>query len=154
MTGSVTAAHDQLTTIHILSHAPDHTPVPGDPHYDQYEQAVARLTQLGLWTCVIGDELCAGEPELHHTHLELGLLDRTDPVKVARALGLHFTDDADYRAWAVSPGNTEVLCAAHHRERYGIHVLPGPLWEALRFHKAGTPPPAEYLPEAPGGTAP
>ena len=47
---------------------------------------------------------------------------------------------------AESPGNLEVLCANHHRAHYGIHVIPGPLWEALRFHKTGTGPAAEFIP--------
>jgi hypothetical protein len=142
----MTAAHDQLTTIHILSRVPEHTPVPGDPHYELHQRAVARLKRQGLWTCALGDELCDGEPELHHTFVEMDLIDRADPAKVASALGLHFENDEDFQTWAQSPGNLEVLCVAHHRAHYGIHVIPGPLWEAIRFHRAGTPPPAESVP--------
>ncbi len=39
-----------------------------------------------------------------------------------------------------------MLCVAHHRAHYGIHVIPGPLWEALRFRKKGSEAAAEFVP--------
>jgi hypothetical protein len=141
----VTAAHDQMMTIHVETHVPDHAPREDDPHYHLFEQAKARLKRQGLWKCIIGDELCGGEPELHHTYIEFSQINEVDPKKVQEALGLHFDNDEEFQQWAESPGNLEVLCANHHRTHYGIHVIPGPLWEALRFRMVGTKAAAEFV---------
>jgi hypothetical protein len=141
----MTAAHDQMTTLHLRQHVEEHAPRSGDPHYHLFEQAKARLKRQGLWTCIIADELCEGEAELHHSVIEFSEIGAVDEAKVAKALGLHFEDDEAFQAWAESPGNLEVLCAAHHRTRYGIHVLPEPLWNAVRFKKASVQAPAEFV---------
>jgi hypothetical protein len=143
---AVTAAHDQTMTLHLLAHIPDHAPRGEDPHYHLFEQAKARLKRQGLWKCVIGDELCEGVPELHHTFIEFSQINEVDPDKIEKSLGLHFKDDEEFQVWAESPGNLEVLCVAHHRAHYGIHMIPGPLWEALRFRKKGTEAAAEFVP--------
>jgi hypothetical protein len=141
-----TLAHDQMLTVHILTHVPEHAPREDDPHYHLFEQAKARLKRQGLWKCIISDDLCEGDPELHHTHVEFSQINQVDEKRIEQALGLHFDTDEDFQKWAESPGNLEVLCANHHRAHYGIHVIPGPLWEALRFHKTGTGPAAEFIP--------
>lgn len=141
-----TLAHDQMMTVHILTHVPEHAPREDDPHYHLFEQAKARLKRQGMWKCIINDDLCEGDPELHHTHVEFSQINQVDEKKIEQALGLHFDTDEDFQKWAESPGNLEVLCANHHRAHYGIHVIPGPLWEALRFHKTGTGPAAEFIP--------
>ena len=143
--GPVTAAHDQMMTIHVETHVPDHAPREDDPHYHLFEQAKARLKRQGLWKCIIADELCGGEPELHHTYIEFSQINEVDPKKVQESLGLHFDNDEEFQVWAESPGNLEVLCANHHRTHYGIHVIPGPLWEALRFRMVGTQAAAEFV---------
>lgn len=143
---AVTAAHDQAMTLHILSHIPDHQPREDDPHYHLFEQAKDRLKRQHLWRCMINDELCDGAPELHHTYIEFSQINEVDPDKVEKALGLHFDNDEDFQEWAESPGNLEVLCVAHHRAHYGIHMMPGPLWEAVRFRKKGTQAAAEFIP--------
>jgi hypothetical protein len=143
--GPVTAAHDQMMTIHVETHVPDHAPREDDPHYHLFEQAKARLKRQGLWKCIIADELCGGEPELHHTYIEFSQINEVDPKRVEEALGLHFDNDEEFQQWAESPGNLEVLCANHHRTHYGIHVIPGPLWEALRFRMVGTEAAAEFV---------
>jgi hypothetical protein len=146
--GAVTVAHDQAMTIHLLSHIPDHAPREDDPHYHLFEQAKSRLKRQGLWQCMINDDLCDGVPELHHTFIEFSQINEVDPAKVQKALGLHFDTDEDFQVWAESPGNLEVLCSNHHRAHYGIHVIPGPLWEALRFRKANTAAAAEVVTNA------
>ena len=143
--GPVTAAHDQMMTIHVETHVPDHSPREDDPHYHLFEQAKARLKRQGLWKCIIADDLCGGEPELHHTYIEFSQINEVDPKKLQEALGVHFDNDEDFQKWAESPGNLEVLCANHHRTHYGIHVIPGPLWEAVRFRLVGTEAPAEFV---------
>jgi hypothetical protein len=143
--GAVTVAHDQAMTLHVLAHIPDHAPREDDPHYHLFEQAKARLKRQGLWKCMINDDLCGGEPELHHTFIEFSQINEVDPAKIQQALGLHFDSDEQFQEWAESPGNLEVLCSQHHRAHFGIHVIPGPLWEALRFRKAGTAAAAEFV---------
>lgn len=139
------AEHEQRETIHLLTHVPTHVRREDDPHYHLFERAKARLKRQGLWKCIIADELCEGEPELHHTYIEFSQINEVDPAKVEKALGLHFEDDAAFQVWAESPGNLEVLCRTHHISTLGIHHIPGPLWEAIRFHKAGTAPAAEVV---------
>jgi len=145
------AAHEQRETIHLLTHVPTHVRREDDPHYHLFEQAKARLKRQGLWKCIIADDLCGGEPELHHTYIEFSQINEVEPKKVEAALGLHFEDDEEFQAWAESPGNLEVLCRTHHISHLGIHVIPGPLWEAIRFRKAGTEPAAEFVTAAEAG---
>lgn len=142
----MTAAHDQMLTLHIQQHIEEHAPRADDPHYHLFEAAKARLKKQGLWKCVIDDELCAGGAELHHSVIEFSEANAADPEKVGRALGLHFDTDEAFQEWIESPGNLEVLCANHHRTRYGIHVLPEPLWLAVRYHRADVQVPAQFVP--------
>ena len=141
----MTAAHDQKLTIHLLAHIPEHAPREDDPHYHLFEQAKARLKRQGLWKCVVNDDLCSGGPELHHSHVEFSQANSADPVKIAAAYGLHFADDDAFQSWIESPGNLEVLCEAHHRTHYGVHVVPSALWETLRWHRAGSPAAVEFV---------
>jgi hypothetical protein len=140
------AAHEQMMTLHIRQHVEAHAPRESDPHYHLFEQAKARLKRQGLWKCVIDDELCGGQPELHHSIIEFSEIPAVDPHKVERALGLHFENDEEFQAWVEGPANLEVLCSNHHRTHYGIHVLPEPLWQAVRFKRAGVQAPAEFIP--------
>lgn len=142
------AAHEQATTLHIVTSIPDHAPRETDPHYHLFEQAKTRLKRQGLWKCILDDHYCAGVPELHHSHLEFSQINASDFHRVNEALGLHLDDDEAFQAWAESPGNLEVLCSAHHRTALGVHTLPGPLWEPMRFRKAGLEPPARFYTEA------
>jgi len=141
----MTAAHDQMMTLHIRQHVEAHEPREDDPHYLLFDRAKARMKRQGLWVCVISDELCGGQVELHHSMIEFSEIGSTDHDKVAKALGLHFDDDEAFAEWCQSPGNLEPLCVNHHRSRYGVHVLPEPLWQAVRFHRSGTPTPAEFI---------
>jgi hypothetical protein len=147
MEHGLTPEHEQRTTIHIVAHVPEHAPREDDPHYHLFEAAKRRLKRQGLWKCVVDDDLCGGQPELHHTHVEFSQINGVDPAKLEQALGLHFTSDEDFQAWVESPGNLEVLCVNHHRTHYGVHVVPSALWETLRWHRAGTPAAAQAVPE-------
>jgi hypothetical protein len=141
----MTAAHDQRMTIHVLAHIPEHAPREDDPHYHLFERAKARLKRQGLWKCALNDDLCGGQLELHHSHVEFSQANAADPHKIEQAFGLHFEDDEAFQQWIESPGNLEVLCVNHHRTHYGVHVLPSALWEAVRWHRAGTPAAAEFV---------
>lgn len=139
------AAHDQRMTVHILTHVPEHEPREDDPHYHLFEQAKARMKRQGLWKCAINDDYCGGNIELHHSHIEFSQANASDLKKVNEAFGLHLEKDDDFQAWIESPGNLEALCEVHHRTHYGVHVLPGPLWEPLRYRKLSARPAAEFL---------
>lgn len=141
----MTAAHDQRLTLHLVTHVPEHAPRAEDPHYHLFEQAKARIKRQGLWKCAIEDDLCGGGLDLHHSHIEFSQANAADPAKVEKLLGLHFADDEAFQSWIESPGNLEVLCKNHHVSHFGIHVIPYALWEALRFHKAGTSAAAEFV---------
>ena len=141
----MTDAHSQALTLHLITNVPEHAPREDDPHYHLFNQAKERIKKQGLWKCIVNDDLCSGGPELHHSNIEFSQIGSTDSSKVAEAFGLHFESDEDFQAWIESPGNLEVLCVAHHRTRFGIHDIPAPLWDALRFRKAGSLPAAEHI---------
>jgi len=141
----MTDAHDQNMTLHILAHIPEHDPRESDPNYKYFLQAKKKIKTAGLWKCVINDDLCGGEPELHHTHVEFSQIPNADIKKIEAYFGLNFKDDAEFQQWLESPGNLEVLCTNHHRTHYGIHTLPHALWETMRFRKNGTLPAAEVV---------
>jgi len=147
----VTEAHDQRLTLHLVTHVPAHEPREDDPHYHLFEQVKARMKRQGLWKCVIADEYCSGNVELHHSHIEFSQAAGIDLDRVNQALGLHLTDDEDFQKWVESPGNLEALCEVHHRTHFGIHVIPGPLWEPLRYRRYNVKPAAEFVPAAQAG---
>jgi hypothetical protein len=142
----MTDAHDQGLTLHLITHVPAHEPREEDPHYHLFEQVKARMKRQGLWRCVINDNYCGGNVELHHSHIEFSQAGGVDIDKVNQQLGLHLDDDGDFQEWIESPGNLEPLCAVHHRTHFGVHVIPGPLWEPLRYRAADVKPAAEFIP--------
>ena len=141
----VTEAHDQRMTVHILTHVPEHSPRESDPHYHLFNQAKDRMKRQGLWKCAINDDYCGGNIELHHSHIEFSQVGSADLKKVNEAFGLHLDDDDTFQEWIESPGNLEALCEVHHRTHYGVHVIPGPLWEPLRYRKMNAKPAAEFV---------
>jgi hypothetical protein len=141
----VTEAHDQRLTLHLVTHVPAHEPREDDPHYHLFEQVKARMKRQGLWQCVINDDYCGGNVELHHAHIEYSQANSADLDKVNQALGLHLDSDEDFQRWIESPGNLEPLCEVHHRTHFGVHVIPGPLWEPLRYRKYNARPAAEFV---------
>lgn len=139
------SAHTQMETLHVMQRVEEHDRRENDPHYHLFEAVKRRLKRQGLWKCVIADELCSDDAELHHSEVEFSEINSTDPQKVAKALGLHFENDEEFQAFIEGPGNLEVLCSNHHRTRYGVHVLPEPLWKAVRYKRADAEAPAEHL---------
>ena len=139
-------AHDQRLTLHLLTHVPEHEPREDDPHYHLFDQVKARMKRQGLLQCVINDHYCSGNVELHHSHIEYSQAGGMDLDKVNSAFGLHLDDDDDFAEWINSPGNLEPLCEVHHRTHFGVHVIPGPLWEPLRYRAYNAKPAAEFIP--------
>lgn len=140
----MTAEHDQRLTLHLVTHVPEHEPREDDPHYHLFEQVKARMKRQGLWQCVINDDYCGGNVELHHSHIEFSQTNAVDFDRLNSQLGLSIDSDDEFQEWIESPGNLEPLCAVHHRTHFGVHVIPGPLWEPLRYRKKGAKPAAEY----------
>lgn len=134
---ALTPAHDQKVTIHLVEHIPAH-----GPRGAAFEAAKRRMEQLGLNKCVIEGCDTRASVEYHHTYVENSLQGGVDVDKLNRAFGLHLTDD-QFKAWVQSPGNLEPLCSTHHRTQLGIHVLPEPLWNAVRVWRKDLSPPAE-----------
>ena len=137
--------HDQKITLNILAHIPEHEPREDDPNYKYFLAAKQRIKKTGMWKCVVSDDLCGGQLELHHTHIEFSQIPNADIHKVEAYFGLNFKNDEEFAIWLESPGNLEVLCTNHHRTHYGIHSLPHSLWETMRFRKNGTKPAAEII---------
>jgi hypothetical protein len=144
-------AHDQRLTLHLVTHVPEHEPREDDPHYHLFEQVKARMKRQGLWKCVLNDEYCGGNVELHHSHIEFSQTNAIDFDRLNKQLGLDIDSDEEFQKWIESPGNLEPLCAVHHRTHFGIHVIPGPLWEPLRYRKSTALPAAEYVTAAQAG---
>lgn len=142
----MTDAQDQRLTLHIIAHIPAHEPRESDPAYHMFNEAKARIKEAGLWKCILDDTYCGGVPELHHSHVEFSQQNAMDFERVNRALGLHIRSDDEFAAWIEGPGNLEVLCSNHHRTHFGIHVLPAPLWEPLRYRKADVAAGGEFIP--------
>ena len=141
-------AHEQPVTLHVVASVPAHEPREDDPYYHLFREAKARLKRQGLWRCIFNDHYCAGVPELHHSHLEFSQVNASDFLRVNEALGLDLASDREFQAWVEGPGNLEVLSTIHHRTSLGVHVLPGPLWEPIRYRKAGLEPSARFYSEA------
>lgn len=141
----MTDAHKEQLNLHLAVSTPEHEPRESDPHYHLFNQAKARIKKQGLWKCIINDDLCSGGPELHHSHIEFSQVNNMDQHKIEQAFGVHFENDEEFQAWIESPGNLEVLCEAHHRTTFGIHAIPDPLWQAIRFRKNGTEAAAEHM---------
>ena len=141
----MTDAHKEQLNLHLAVSTPEHEPRESDPHYHLFNQAKARIKKQGLWKCIINDDLCSGGPELHHSHIEFSQVNNMDQNKIEQAFGVHFEKDEEFQAWIESPGNLEVLCEAHHRTTFGIHAIPDPLWQAIRFRKNGTQAAAEHI---------
>jgi len=142
----MTEAHDQRLTLHLLTHVPAHEPREDDPHYHLFEQVRARMKRQGLLKCAINDHYCGGNVELHHSHVEFSQANGVDLNKINKALGLDLDDDEEFYEWINSPGNLEPLCEVHHRTHFGVHVIPGPLWEPLRYRAYNAKPSAEFIP--------
>ncbi|MGH2519752.1 MAG: hypothetical protein ACRDF8_08115, partial [Chloroflexota bacterium] len=76
--------------------------------------------------------------QCHHSLIEFSLSNAINIERFDHLFGLHLTED-DFQAFVEGPGNAEWLCVAHHIGAQGVHVLPEPLWNAIRVQKDGAP---------------
>lgn len=145
----MTKAHVQHETLRLDLWYPEHEPRESDPHYKLFERARAHMkANTDLWRChscgKTEEEL--GEPlQAHHHLIEYALQNGYDARKFEadhpefKGL-LDGSDEAFYR-FVESDKNIVPLCRKHHTGAQGIHVLPYPVWEALRYWRPGQPPP-------------
>lgn len=132
--------HTETVTLHLQYFFPDHTPRSDDPHYHLFNEARARMKRLGLLKCWI----CGTEEniEVHHSIVEFALQNGVDIEKFKHLYPeFHITNDEDFAAFVEGPENLTALCHAHHTGAMGIHCLPAPAWNALRFWKDTLPVP-------------
>lgn len=131
-------------SIRILEHIPSHEPRAGDKHYAAFNAARRRLKKAGLLKCVVcGSEGTREQPiELHHSHVEFSFQNGVDVAKLNELYGLHL-DETSFTDWINSPGNLEPLCLTHHRGLEAVHLLPEPVWNAVRIWRDDLPPVAE-----------
>jgi hypothetical protein len=141
----IVAAHDQVMTLHVIAHVPPHEPRETDPAYHLFNEAKARIKAAGQWFCNLNDDYCAGGIELHHSSVEFSQQSAMDFERVNKALGFHIKSEDEFAAWIESPDNLETLCVNHHRTHFGTHMLPGPLWNPLRFRKIGVAAGGEFV---------
>jgi hypothetical protein len=140
----MTEAHDHTVSLRIVEHTPAHEPREGDPHFMAFRAARRRLKAAGLLRCVVcGSTGTPEQPiELHHSRVEFSFQNGVDVGKLNELYGLHL-DDASFADWINSPGNCEPLCVTHHRGLEAVHLLPEPVWNAVRVWRDDLPPVAE-----------
>jgi hypothetical protein len=143
---TLTAAHTETVTYHVVLMFPEHLPRAGDPHYKVFNETRARLKRLGQLVCWIGNKDCAGDIELHHSVLEDALINDVDRIKVALDHPVFTTDnDATFLDLVQGEGNLLPLCRYHHIGGGGIHSMPYPGWQVQRWLKDGIAAPSRAL---------
>jgi hypothetical protein len=116
--------HPQPITHHYVMHYPDHAPRKDDPHYKDFE-AYHRKTKPTA-KCEVGAKRndfteCAGELELHHSHVEFALANGVD-LKWLEVDYPGISNPDEVGAWVETAANLEWLCEFHHRGHGGVHV--------------------------------
>jgi hypothetical protein len=140
--GGQVAAHEQRLTIRLVENIPAH-----GPRGPEFEAAKRRMKELGLVKCVIANCDTGAPVEYHHSIVEHAWQGGIDVQRLDDIYGLKLTEE-EFITWVESPGNLEPLCSVHHRTQLGIHVMPEPLWQAIRLWKSGLKPPAELVHDA------
>ena len=143
---TLTAAHTETVTYHVVLIFPEHLPRAGDPHYHVFNETRARLKRLGELKCWIGNADCAGDLELHHAVLEDALINDVDRIKVALDHP-EFTTDSDEKFLDLVQGEANLLCLCryHHIGCGGIHAMPYPGWQVQKWLKDGVAAPSRAL---------
>lgn len=143
---TVTPAHTQSTTLHIIECVPSHEAREHDPHYRIFNQTRDRLKKAGLLKCWIGNADCGGQIELHHSAVEFSLQNGVDLTRFEEAFP-EFTGktDEEFKEWIESEHGLLPLCKRHHTGYLGIHVLPYPLYLPQKFWREGLIAPARVI---------
>lgn len=130
-------AHDRRITHHYLVHYPPHPERADDPHYKDFDH-YRRATRKDA-TCAIGAHRgdfreCAGELELHHSHVEFALQNGIDLAWLETDYP-GISDPNSVGAWVESASNLLWLCEFHHRGAGGVHVASASDFEAEKYVK-------------------
>ncbi len=133
----MTDAHDQIETTRVRVHYPPHETRAGDKHYAAFTAFEKRCRAMGLAVCAVKSDHHAGAIQCHHADIEFSLQNDVDLQKFDELYGLHLANDEDFRAFVESPSNAEWLCLYHHIGAEGVHVVPEPLWRAIRVTQDG-----------------
>lgn len=151
----VTPAHAQTTTLHLLEFYPSHQSRTTDKHYHYFHEAHERLKKAGKLVCFVcgKDGAAAGQPiELHHSVVEFALANGVDISRFEQLFPeFGITTDEEFFAFVEGEGNLTPLCKLHHTGIEGIHCLPYPIWESLRYWRTDLPQPGRV--EVAGGVA-
>lgn len=123
---------------------PAHIDRAHDPYDGIFQQTRRTLEAQGPLTC----SRCGATTnvEIHHCHIEWAMQEGVSLEKFQR----HFphanvvTRD-DLRKWVNGPENAQPLCASCHREAFGRHFLPDPLWVLGPLWCDGLPPPVQIF---------
>lgn len=129
------AAHQQAITHKYTLLYPAHPPRTGDPHYKDFT-AYHRKTRAAA-VCAIGAHRndfseCAGQMELHHSHIEFSLQNGVD-LKWLEVDYPGVGDPDSVGAWVETAANLEWLCEFHHRGHAGVHLLAAADFEAIKY---------------------
>jgi hypothetical protein len=133
---TIIKAHTVTEHLTLAYAYPAHEPRKGDVHYVYFNQARARLKQLGLLKCWI----CGATEgvELHHNACEFALSQAVDWEKFAADhLDWHISSDEDFQRMIEGEGALMPLCILHHRGIEGIHTIHMPAWSTLKYLKEG-----------------
>lgn len=131
----MTDAHDQTTVNKYIMHFPEHPERKDDPHYKDFNHF--RNATKDNAKCSIGSRRndfseCAGQMELHHTHVEFSLQNKVD-LKWLEVDYPGISNPEEVGAWVESADNLEWLCEKHHRGVGGIHHAAYADYEAEKY---------------------
>lgn len=132
----MTDAHDQAVANRYLVHFPPHPAREDDPHYRDFDafRRRTRATAVCSFAARRGGDTseCAGNLELHHSHVEFSLQNGVDLALLERDYP-GVSDPQQVGAWVESADNLMWLCAKHHRGHGGIHHASASDWEAEHY---------------------
>ena len=132
----VVAAHVQHVSHPYQIAYPAHEPREGDPNYKDFH-AYRKRTIDGA-VCVQGARIkdfsnCAGELQLHHSHIEFALLNGIN-LKHLDAVYPGVGDPDTVGVWIETAANLEYRCEKHHiGAGHGVHSLTASDWEGSNF---------------------
>src|ERR1017187_3615319 len=137
-----------MTTGHLVTRTltesiwyPPHPPRKASAEYARVHKHLVNELDEPCWICGIRQsQLPRGQHnETHHDKVEWALVNRIDPLLIAKDVDpqrVLAADAADawLREWLDSEGNMLVLCSAHHRHGLvGIHMITYPAWQPQRW---------------------
>lgn len=132
----MTDAHDQKVTHSYLVHYPAHPERESSPHWRDF-QAYRRATHATA-KCAIGQHRndyaeCAGELELHHTHIDEFALQNGVDLAWLEVDYPGVSNPDEVGEWIETAQNLQWLCMAHHRGHGGVHVAAAADFEAEHY---------------------